>query len=265
MQRTLAKNKQQGHRKFNLSQVEPAFRQQHMDDKIRPANDAHRTAINQVNSSARDLWEDWDRARPFTFGCCYFNVGETHDVALAGAKFGSIDQIPEDFDEWEELARTNEAYYVRGWVAKDGRQMFLWDNFDDLIQEPRHFEQFTQGLIMLHKMKYASLRTELWDRGGERYLGLLGGLALLTPAGVGSGEVRDSGPRRVKRQEYIPRPKGNPRTPNRAGARAVVGFFADMKILREKALTKTTPYEAAHASSKAIASLAFVCIPATKS
>jgi hypothetical protein len=169
-----------------------------MEDKIGPANDTHHKATNQTNSSARDLWEDWDRARPFTVGNGYFNVGETHDVALAAAEFGSIHRLPEDFDDWEELARTNEAYFVRGWVARDGRRMFLWDDFDELIRKPRLFEDFIKGLMRLQRMRYTSFRTELWDKGGERYLGLLGGLALLSPGRLISGRVPNLGPSRLK-------------------------------------------------------------------
>jgi hypothetical protein len=191
--------KQHRRRKVRSTQIKSILRRRHGEQGIAPASGARHTAITRsVEASAlhgtvggklnaRDLWENWGRARPFTLGRRYFNLGETHDVALAGAKFGSIDQIPEDFDEWEQVARTDEANYVRGWVARDGRRMFLWDDVDDLIRKPSHFEFFTHGLIMLQEMKYASLRTELWDRGGERYLGLLGTLALLSPGRLSRG------------------------------------------------------------------------------
>jgi hypothetical protein len=128
---------------------------------------------------ARRLWEDWDRARPFTFGQHCFNVGDTHDVVMAGVVFGSIENIPEDFDEWEHVARSHELNYLRGWAATDASQMFLWDDLDNVIRKPVQFEHLRQGLRRLQTMGYASPRTELWDRGGDRYLGSLMGLALL--------------------------------------------------------------------------------------
>ena len=119
--------KQHRRRKVRSTQIKSILRRRHCEQGIAPASGARHTAITRsVEASglhgtiggkpnARDLWEDWGRARPFTLGRRYFNLGETHDVALAGAKFGSIDQIPEDFDEWEQVARTVEADY--GWCG----------------------------------------------------------------------------------------------------------------------------------------------------
>jgi hypothetical protein len=130
-------------------------------------------------SNALELWEDWDRAQPFTAGKHFFNVGETHDAAFAVATFGSVHKIPKDFDGWEDLARKVEKNYVRGWTANDGTQMFLWGDLSEVVLSADHFGYFTGALIELRARGYATPRTALWDRGGDHYVGVLGELALL--------------------------------------------------------------------------------------
>jgi len=127
-----------------------------------------------------DLWEDRRRACPFTAGKHFYNVGITHEVAFAVDGFGEIRKIPEDFDGWEELTRRIEHNYVRGWVAKDGSRMFLWDDFDDVLtRKSEHFEYFEDALVRLRRRGYARPCTELWDMGGQRYIGKLSELCLL--------------------------------------------------------------------------------------
>jgi hypothetical protein len=136
------------------------------------------TSLQRANSS--DLWENWRRACPFTAGKHFFNVGVTHEVAFAADSFGGFRKIPENFDGWEELARKIEPNYVRGWVARDGSRMFLWDNFNEiLMRKSGHFEYFKDALLRLQRKRYAMPHTELWDIGGERYIGELGELSLV--------------------------------------------------------------------------------------
>lgn len=131
-------------------------------------------------SKASDLWEDWNRACPFTAGKHFFNVGVTHEVAFAADSFGGARKIPEDLDTWEELARRIEHNYVRGWVAKDGSRMFLWDDFSDLLtRKSRHFQYFEDALVRLRRRGYARPYTELWDMAGQRYIGELRELHLV--------------------------------------------------------------------------------------
>jgi hypothetical protein len=146
---------------------------------------------------AMDLWEDWARALPFTSGKDFIDVGEPHEVAFAADIFGGVRKIPEDFDGWEELARRIESNYVRGWVAKDGNRMFLWDNFYDVLtRKSGHFEYFEAALVRLQRRRYARQRTDLWDMGGQRYIGTLNALRLLVdlptsdPRGKSSSAMR---------------------------------------------------------------------------
>jgi hypothetical protein len=101
-------------------------------------------ARSRSSLQASELWEDWDRAQPFTAGNRFFNLGETHEVAFAADTFGSVHKIPEGFDGWEDLARSVEKNYVRGWVAKDGSLMFLWDDFSKVVLI-RLFQLTTRG------------------------------------------------------------------------------------------------------------------------
>jgi hypothetical protein len=135
---------------------------------------------NRRTQDASGLWEDWRRARPFTVGEGFYNIGDTHDLAFAAASFGSVRKIPNDFDGWERLARKVEHNYVRGWVARDGSRMFLWDDLGNLLgSRTSHFERFVTAVGKLHGKGYATGRTELWDRGGERLVGKLGELGLI--------------------------------------------------------------------------------------
>jgi hypothetical protein len=107
-------------------------------------------------------------------------VGTTHDVAFAADSFGGIHKLPKGFEAYEELARKVENKYVRGWVAKNGSRMFLWDDFDDVLtNRTGHFGYLERALVKLRGKGYARPETELWYRGGERYVGRLGELALL--------------------------------------------------------------------------------------
>lgn len=136
-------------------------------------------------SRALDLWEDWRRACPFTAGEHFFNVGESHEVALAADSFGAVRKIPEDFDGWEQLARGIEDNYVRGWVAKDGSRMFLWDDFNSLLtRKSGHFGYFQDALVRLRSRGYARPWTELWDMGGMRQIGKLSELCLVVDRGA---------------------------------------------------------------------------------
>jgi len=129
---------------------------------------------------ARRLWEDWENARPFTAGKGFFNLGECHDVAFAADRFGSIAEIPPGFDEWEELAREVECNYVRGWVALDAKCMFLWDDIQELVlRKSRQFEYLIVALRMLEARGHVLESTEIWDLGGQRFVGLLGEMGLL--------------------------------------------------------------------------------------
>lgn len=137
-------------------------------------------------SNALTLWEDWKRARPFTSGKRFFNVGVSHDVAFAADRFGSVGKIPKDFDAWEELARRVEGNYVRGWVAKDGSRMFLWDDFSDVLAgRSEQFDYLADALVKLRRKGFARPRTELWDMGGARHVGKLGDLRLLVDRSSG--------------------------------------------------------------------------------
>ncbi|MGO8736269.1 MAG: hypothetical protein ACLQVM_26140 [Terriglobia bacterium] len=134
-----------------------------------------------------DLWENWTQACPFTAGKHFFNVGVTHEVAFAADSFGAVRKIPEDFDGWEKLARIVERNYVRGWIARNGSRMFLWDNFNEMLTtKSGHFEYFKDALVRLQRKRYAKPHTELWDIGGQRYIGDLRELRLVvdnaTPA-----------------------------------------------------------------------------------
>lgn len=129
-------------------------------------------------SDAHDLWENWERATPFTAGPDGFvNIGETHDVAFAIHHFGP-DRIPDKFD-WEDHARHVEHAYVRGWAAKDGSQMFLWDDFrGEILVDIRKFEQLLNVILALASCGHAARHTELWEEGGYQFIGTLGHLAL---------------------------------------------------------------------------------------
>jgi len=135
-------------------------------------------------SGAMDLWEDWRRASPFTAGEEFFNLGLGHDVAFAADRFGGIRRVPGDFDGYEALARRVEHNYVRGWVAKDGSRMFIWDDLGLVVASTSAFEHLRHGLTKLRRKCYAAPGTELWDRGGERYMGTLGELKLLVERAV---------------------------------------------------------------------------------
>jgi hypothetical protein len=130
--------------------------------------------------STYDLWEDWEHALPFTAGENFLNVGLTHEVAFAADHFGGIRRLPRNFHGYEELARRVEHKYVRGWIAKDGERMFLWDDLNEVLASPvGHFVYFEDAILKLGRRGRARPSTELWDRGGERYIGTLGGLNLL--------------------------------------------------------------------------------------
>lgn len=125
-------------------------------------------------SNAFDLWGNWSQACPFTVGKHFFNVGITHEVAFAADSFGGLRKIPEDFDGWEKLARKVECNYVRGWIARNGSRMFLWDDFNEMLAtKSRHFDYFKDALVRLRRRRYVKPPTELWDLGGQRYLGQL--------------------------------------------------------------------------------------------
>lgn len=126
------------------------------------------------------MWEDWEHALPFTVGENFLDVGLSHDVAFAAHKFGGIRRLPRRFDSYEELARKVEHMYVRGWLAKDGNRMFLWDDFDEmLVSSGDRYTYFEVAVRTLRRRGCARPSTLLWDRGGERYVGTLGGLNLL--------------------------------------------------------------------------------------
>jgi hypothetical protein len=134
------------------------------------------------HEDAYDLWEDWDSAVPFTAHKDGFvNIGDTHEAAFAEHHFKG--KIPVNYSGWEDLATTwGDEEHARGWVAKDGSRMMLWDDLREALQDKTDLKY--SGLkVALKALKARGLvkpKTEVFDKGGEsgNYCGTLQELGL---------------------------------------------------------------------------------------
>lgn len=164
-----------------LTPEQEAFAKKHkMPMPTTPGAYTEYTPRNTHN--AYDLWENWDKALPFTGGGDGFvNVGDTHEAAFAEHEFKG--KVPEEFDGYEDLAsQWGDAVHARGWVAKDRSRMMLWDTLHELLTAKKEdkYKGLKAVLQELKKRKLITPETELYDNGGEaqNYEGTLKELGL---------------------------------------------------------------------------------------